>query len=249
MFDFYLKFYLNSLRYIPARPSTADILHHRTVPGLGEKTQFFLLGKFNKRFGNTVPSQSIMIVEVMLHNQMSVSIEYRLSSLCLVKLVARVALARLLHGGEENRVVILLRAEFIIPFLHEQNRGLCTRMGLEHVAMKSDHSQNTAFLGNEITDILIAAVVESSLWKDNSHTTAGFQHVQVALDKEDIAPDLRLLLAFGVFAQLILGHDAALLDVPCKGWIRHEHVKLIKLVAILVPTKFPQFLPTFVIDT
>ena len=56
-------------------------------------------------------------------------------------------------------------------------------MRFENVAMQSNNCKNATTLRNIFTDSLITAVVKATLRKNNSHTTARFQKVQIALNK------------------------------------------------------------------
>ena len=59
-------------------------------------------------------------------------------------------------------------------------------MRFEYISVQTDNSENAAAFCDIFTDSLITAVVKSSLRKNDSHTSAGFQEVQVTLDKENI---------------------------------------------------------------
>ena len=63
-------------------------------------------------------------------------------------------------------------------------------MRLEYIAVQTNNGKDAAALRNKLTDVLIAGVVKTTLRQDDSHTTAGFEEVQVALDKQHITANL-----------------------------------------------------------
>ena len=77
-------------------------------------------------------------------------------------------------------------------------------MGFEHITMQAYNGKDAATLSNKFTDVLIAGVVKTTLRQDDSHTTAGFEKVQVALDKQHITANLVLPFTSTVFAKLIM---------------------------------------------
>ena len=68
-------------------------------------------------------------------------------------------------------------------------------MGLEGVPVKADHGKNPCPFGDEVPDGFVAGVVEAPLGQHNRHAAAGPEELKVALDEEDVAPDLGLPLA------------------------------------------------------
>lgn len=95
-------------------------------------------------------------------------------------------------------------------------------MQFEYISVQTDNSENAAAFCDIFTDSLITAVVKSSLRKNDSHTSAGFQEVQVTLDKENISANLILPFSGRVFAQLITRNNRVFFDVSGKWGIRHD---------------------------
>ena len=99
--------------------------------GLPKKTKAFSFCKFYKGFRDPRRERYLRpvllhigeLVQIVVDNQMIVPIQGRQSGLgiCQIELIAGGVLAWLLHGGKENRIVFLFRAQDIIPFLHKQN--------------------------------------------------------------------------------------------------------------------------------
>ena len=116
-------------------------------------------------------------------------------------------------------------------------------MRFEHIAMQANDGKDAAALRNKFTDVLIAGVVKTPLRQDDSHTTAGFEEVQVALDKQHITANLVLPFTSTVFAKLIMRNYCVFLDIASKRRICHHEVKL--ELAIILHTsrlKLLQFL-------
>ena len=67
-------------------------------------------------------------------------------------------------------------------------------MGLEGVVVQADHREDAGTFSDKIPDVLVGGVVKAALRQDNRHTSAGFQEVQVALDKENIPSNFALCL-------------------------------------------------------
>lgn len=65
-------------------------------------------------------------------------------------------------------------------------------MRFEHISVQPDNGKNAATLRNIFTDSLIAAIVKTSLRENDCHASAGFQEVQVSLNKENIPANLVL---------------------------------------------------------
>ena len=67
-----------------------------------------------------------MVIQIMLHIHMPMSIQLLLSGFWVLHIdeITGVILAGLLHGWKEDLIIILFRAQFIVPLLDEQNRGL-----------------------------------------------------------------------------------------------------------------------------
>ena len=121
-------------------------------------------------------------------------------------------------------------------------------MGFEHITMQAYNGKDAATLSNKFTDVLIAGVVKTTLRQDDSHTTAGFEKVQVALDKQHITANLVLPFTSTVFAKLIMRNYCVFLDIASKRRICHHEVKL--ELAIILHTsrlKLLQFLKALVI--
>ena len=157
--------------------------------------------------------------------------------------LAGVVLGRFLHGGEEDRVVVLLRAEFGIPFLDDEDGGLGAGVGLEDISMQADDGEDAAVFGDVFAELFVRGIVEAALRQDHGHASAGFEEVEIALDEEQVAADLGLIAAAGFFPEIILREDAGFLDVSGEGWIRHQHVEGEMVVALGIAAEFFQLLP------
>ena len=120
---------------------------------------------------------------------MAVGVEFGLAvATLLVNVIAGVGLAAVLAGGEEDRIVIEFRAKWsgafvVLPFLEEQDAGLGPGMRLEGVAVKADDGEDAGLVGDELSDVGVGGVVEAPLRQDDTHSPAGFEEFEVALDK------------------------------------------------------------------
>ena len=122
--------------------------------------------------------------------------------------------------------------------MQEQDAGLGAGMRLESVGMQSHYGQDAGPFRNKIPDIFIRGVVEPALRQHDSHTAAGLEKVQVALDKEDVPAD-----AVAIPGQVVPAQDPAFADLSGKGRISHQQVK----VEPVVLARFgPQFLQALV---
>ncbi len=46
--------------------------------------------------------------------------------------------------------------------------------------------------GDELANMFVRGIIESSLWQHNRHASAGLEKVHIALDKQNVAPNLAL---------------------------------------------------------
>lgn len=104
-----------------------------------------------------------------------------------------------MHGGEEDRVVGHLGAQraddrIVVPFLDKQHAGLGAGVRLEHIAMQTDHGENAAMLSQVFAQRLVGGVVETPLRQHHGHSPTGFEELKVALDKQNVPPDVGLVL-------------------------------------------------------
>ena len=132
--------------------------------GLWKKTQSLFFGELRERLRDSVLRQAVMIEQIMVNNHVTVFVKNNMPLFVHPhKFLAGIILARLLHGGKENRIVLFLGAEFVVPFLDEQNGSLGSGVRLEHVAMQTYHGKNPATLGDKIADVFVAGIIEASL--------------------------------------------------------------------------------------
>lgn len=87
--------------------------------------------------------KEIVVKEIVLHNHVIMGVEQRRAvSVGDIDLVARIILARLLHGGKEDGITIHLGAQLVIPFLYKEYACLGAGMGFEDVTMQPNHGQS-----------------------------------------------------------------------------------------------------------
>ena len=199
-----------------------------------------------------------MVEEVVLDNPVAVGVSEALPVATLhIDLVTAVVLARQPLGGKEDIVILLFRAKrtrcrIIVPFLDKQDAGLGAGVGLEGILMKADDCKDAAALGDELPDALVARVIESSLWEDNSHTSAGPEEVEIPLDEEEVAANGVLKLpqvpVVGQRVGQIIGTEhVGLLDVSGEGRICHEDIEAEVSVVAGLRAKFSELFPTLVV--
>jgi hypothetical protein len=177
-----------------------------------KKTKALALPKLLEGFGNSVFGQAVMVEQIMRDDKVPVAIAHWAAIIALhIDLVAAGVLARHLLSGEEDVVIIPLRAQrprprIIIPFLDEQHAGLRAGMRFEAVGVQPNDREHAGALHDEIAHPFIAGIVEPPLRQDNRHPPAGPQHIQIALDKEDISANRLLALSgFTIIGQIIFG--------------------------------------------
>ena len=168
-----------------------------------------------------------MIEEIVLHDPVAVLVAQAFAIGRLhIDLVAAVVLAGQTLGGEEDVVVLHLRAEWtggrvVIPFLHEEHAGLGAGVGLEGVRVQADDGEYATAFGDELAHALVAGVVEAALRQYDGHAASGAEAVEIALDEEKVASHSAFQSALtavlgALVRQFIEAQHVGLLDVARK---------------------------------
>ena len=140
---------------------------------------------------------------------MTVFVQLILIIIFQVFILAGVVFSTFLGNGKEDRVVVnsatkLSLVWIIIPFLQKQDACFGAGVGFKGISIQTDYCQNARTLRYKLTDILVGCVIESALWEDNRHASTGFEEIQVALNKQNIASDFTLCLAVFLKTKFVL---------------------------------------------
>ena len=134
-----------------------------------------------------------------------------------------------------NLGIVDWRFPIVVPRLQKKQAGFRACMRLKRVLLKSDHCENARPVSDPAPDDLIAGVVEPALRQNDSGAPTRFEKFEIALNKEDVAPDAAFPSSLAVLCNVVLMNDPAILDVPREGWICKQHVEIEVSVMLPVP--------------
>ncbi len=150
------------------------------VGGSGGLLLFLGVGEGEPLF-ELVGQVAAQVVEIMVHHRMRVQVVEPSALVVLeVDVLAAVVLAAPLARGEEDGVVLHLRAaqvrrrlRVVVPLLEEQDAGLGPGVRFEGVPVQAHHGQDAGVLSNKVADGLVARVVHPALRQHYRHAPAG----------------------------------------------------------------------------